>query len=211
MDYSPMVAQLWEALTWLVLATLVVGLRRSPWAKGQSVERLVRLFASGRIFGANKQAHWPRKHCNQTFMFQNQLRQNCKHLKALKASLGVELEQFPVLTFVGGSALITEVPSNVTQGIGFVCYIEPLQQPASSAAEVGAMLHTLQTGRRAPTLATQHEHVQNFKRRSEAAAERQSPKRGNARLIRSVESGPIAGKKFCGCPGFSNCRTMQNI
>ena len=45
MDYSPIVAQVWGMLTWLIPATLLIGLFKSPWAKGQIGELLVRLFA----------------------------------------------------------------------------------------------------------------------------------------------------------------------
>jgi ssDNA-binding Zn-finger/Zn-ribbon topoisomerase 1 len=73
------------------------------------------------------------------------------------------------------------------------------------------MLHALQTGRRAPTLATHREHVQNLKRRSDPKAERQCPKCGSALLIRTVKSGPKAGQQFWGCSAFPKCRTMQSL
>lgn len=115
-----------------------------------------------------------------------------------------------VITFVGGSTFKTEVPANVTQGVGFIRYIQSFQQAVFSEAEVDAMLHALQTGRRAPTLATHREHVQNLKRRSDPTAERQCPKCGSALLIRTVKSGPKAGQQFWGCSGFPKCRTMQS-
>jgi len=94
-----------------------------------------------------------------------------------------------VITFVGGSTFKTEVPANVTQSIGFIRYIKSFQQPVFSEAEVDAMLHTLKTGRRAPTLATHREHVQNLKRRSDPTAERQCPKCGSALVIRTCKTG----------------------
>ncbi len=45
MDYSPIVAQAWGMLTWFIPAALLIGLLKSPWAKGQIGELLVRLFA----------------------------------------------------------------------------------------------------------------------------------------------------------------------
>ncbi len=45
MDYSPTVAQVWGMLTWFIPAALLIGLLKSPWAKGQIGELLVRLFA----------------------------------------------------------------------------------------------------------------------------------------------------------------------
>lgn len=144
--------------------------------------------------------------------FQNPLRQNYKHLKALEATLGVNTEHLhSVITFVGSSTFKTEVPVNVTQGIGFIRYIKSFQQAVFSDTEVDAMLHTLQTGRRAPTLATHREHLQNLKRRSDPTAEWQCPKCGSVLLIRTVKSGPKAGQQFWGCSAFPKYRTMQSL
>ncbi|SEL50461.1 Topoisomerase DNA binding C4 zinc finger [Atopomonas hussainii] len=166
----------------------------------------------GWIFGSEKQAQWTQKLYQRSFKFQNPLRQNYKHLKALEATLGVNPEHLhSLISFVGGSTFKTAMPANVTQGIGFIRYIQSFQQLVFSATEVDALLHTLQTGRRAPTLATHREHVQNLKRRSDPTAERLCPKCGSALLIRTVKSGAKAGQQFWGCSGFPKCRTMQSF
>lgn len=256
MDYSPIVAQVLGMLAWFIPAALLIGLLKSPWAKGHIGELLVRFFAhrqldertyrrlhnvtlntpdgttqidhvflspygifvletknmSGWIFGSERQAQWTQRFRKRSFKFQNPLRQNYKHLKALEVTLGVSPEHLhSVITFVGGSTFKTEVPANVTEGIGFIRYIKSFQQLVFTASEVAAMLHALQTGRRAPTLATQREHVQNLKRRSDPTAERQCPKCGSALLIRTVKSGAEAGKQFWGCSGFPKCRTMRSL
>ncbi|KTT13847.1 nuclease [Pseudomonas oryzihabitans] len=166
---------------------------------------------SGWIFGGEHQAQWTQKLYKRTFKFQNPLRQNYKHLKALEAALGVNPEHLhSVVTFIGGSTFKTEVPANVTQGICFIRYIKSFQQAVFSDAEVEAMLHALQSGRRAPSLATHREHVQNLKRRSDPTAERQCPKCGSVMLIRAVKSGAKTGQQFWGCSTFPQCRTVQN-
>ncbi|MNF80184.1 DNA topoisomerase I [compost metagenome] len=167
---------------------------------------------SGWIFGSEQQAQWTQKLYKRTFKFQNPLRQNYKHLKALEATLGVDPERLhSVISFIGGSTFKTEMPANVTQGIGFIRYIQSFQQAVFSAAEVDAMLHALQTGRRAPTLATNREHVQNLKRRSDPTAERHCPECGSALVIRSRKTGANAGLQFWGCSTFPKCRTMQSL
>ncbi|MDF3934661.1 nuclease-related domain-containing protein [Pseudomonas citronellolis] len=167
---------------------------------------------SGWIFGGEKQAQWTQKIYKRTYKFQNPLRQNYKHLKALEATLGVSPEHLhSVITFVGGSTFKTEVPACVTQGIGFIRYIKSFQQPVFSETEVATMLNTLQTDRRTPSLATHREHVQNLKRRSDPTAERQCPKCGSALVIRTVKTGPKAGERFWGCSGFPKCRVMQSL
>ncbi|MAB25692.1 NERD domain-containing protein [Pseudomonas neustonica] len=167
---------------------------------------------SGWIFGSEKQAQWTQKLYKRSFKFQNPLRQNYKHLKAIEATLGLNPQHLhSVITFVGGSTFKTELPANVTQGIGFIRYIKSFQQRVFSEAEVAAMLKALQTGRRAPTLATHREHLQNLKRRSDPTAERQCPKCGSALVIRTRKTGGNIGQQFWGCSGFPKCRTMQSL
>ncbi|WP_071872455.1 nuclease-related domain-containing protein [Atopomonas hussainii] len=166
----------------------------------------------GWIFGSEKQAQWTQRLYQRSFKFQNPLRQNYKHLKALEATLGINPEHLhSVISFVGGSCFKTAMLANVTQSIGFIRYIQSFQQPVFSAAEVDALLRALQTGRRAPTLATHREHVQNLKRRSDPTAERLCPKCGSALLIRTVKSGAKAGQQFWGGSAFPKRRIMQSL
>lgn len=153
---------------------LLISLLKSPLGKGYiyGIFVLETKNMSGWLFGSEKQAQWTQKLYKRTFKFQNPLRQNYKHLKALEASLGVKLEHLhSVITFVGGSTFKTEAPANVTQGIGFIRSIKSFQQPLFSEAEVDSMFKALQTGRRASTLATHREHVKNLKRLCDPTAE----------------------------------------
>ncbi len=149
----------------MIPLALLIGLLKTPWAKGHIGELLVRLFAHwqldkqtyrrlhnvtlntpdgttqidhvflspygifvletknmrGWIFGSEQQPQWTQKLYRRLFKFQNPLRQNYKHLKALEATLGVSAEHLhSVITFVGGSTFKTQMPANVTQGIGFI-------------------------------------------------------------------------------------------
>ncbi|WP_248798027.1 nuclease-related domain-containing protein [Pseudomonas sp. MWU13-2105] len=256
MNFTPIIAQLWSMFGWLIPLALLIGLLKTPWAKGYIGELLVRLFAHwqldkqtyrrlhnvtlntpdgttqidhvflspygifvletknmrGWIFGSEQQPQWTQKLYRRLFKFQNPLRQNYKHLKALEATLGVSAEHLhSVITFVGGSTFKTQMPANVTQGIGFIRYIKSFQQRVFTEAEVDGLMHALQTSRRAPSLATHREHVQNLKRRSDPTAERQCPKCGSALVIRTVNSGPKAGQQFWGCSTFPKCRARQGL
>lgn len=166
----------------------------------------------GWIFGSERQAQWTQKIYRQSFKFQNPLRQNYKHLKALEATLGIGAEHLhSVITFVGTSTFKTEMPANVTRGKGFLRYIKSFQQPVFSDAEVDAMFQVLQTGRRAPTLATHREHVRNLKRRQDSTAEHLCPKCGNSMVLRTSRSGAKAGQQFWGCSAYPKCRLTQPI
>lgn len=167
---------------------------------------------SGWIFGTEQQAQWTQKFPRRSFKFQNPLRQNYKHLKALEATLGVSPAHLhSVITFVGGSTFKTDMPANVTRGIGFIRYIKSFRQAVFSEAEVDAMLHALQTSRRAPNLATHREHVQNLKQRSDPSAERYCPKCGNVLVIRTRKTGANIGQQFWGCSAFPKCRVVQSL
>jgi len=167
---------------------------------------------SGWIFGTEQQAQWTQKFPRRSFKFQNPLRQNYKHLKSLEAALGVSPAHLhSVITFVGGSTFKTQMPANVTRGIGFIRYIKSFRQVVFSEAEVDDMLQALKAGRLAPSLATHREHVQHLKRRSDPSAERCCPKCGSALVIRTRKTGANAGQQFWGCSAFPKCRTVQSL
>lgn len=167
---------------------------------------------SGWIFGSERQPQWTQKLYQTTYKFQNPLRQNYKHLKALEVALGVVPEHLhSVIVFVGASSFKTDMPANVTQGKGFIRYIKSFKQPVFTEAEVDALMQALRTGRLSPSRATQRAHVQNLKRRNDPTAERKCPKCGSELLIRTVKSGPNAGQQFWGCSAFPKCRVTQRL
>ena len=256
MDFTPILAQLRESLSWAIPVLLLITLCKSRWAKGHLGELLVRLLAhwqldkktyqrlhnvtldtpdgttqidhvfispygifaletkhmSGWIFGSEKQSHWTQKLYKRTYKFQNPLRQNYKHIKALEATLGIDPKYLhSVITFVGGSTFKTPMPENVTRGIGFVRYIKSFREPVFREVEVDALMFVLQANRRAPTFATHRAHVQHLKRRSDPGAERQCPQCGSQLLIRTVKSGPKAGEQFWGCSTYPKCRIKQSF
>ena len=45
MDFTPIIAQVWCTFGWVIPLMLLIGLLKSPWAKGHIGELLVRLFA----------------------------------------------------------------------------------------------------------------------------------------------------------------------
>lgn len=167
---------------------------------------------NGWIFGSGKERQWTQKLYKRMFKFQNPLRQSYKPLKAMEASLEVNPEHPPsVITFRESSTFKTEVRDIVTQGNGFIRYIQSFQQPLFGVAEVDAVLYTPQTGRFETTLTTNREHVQNLKRRSDPIAEWQCPKFVSALLIRTVKYGAKVGQEFGGYSTFPICRTKLRI
>ncbi|MDD2468925.1 MAG: NERD domain-containing protein [Desulfobulbus sp.] len=167
---------------------------------------------TGWIFGGENQPQWTQRIYKQTFKFQNPLRQNFKHVKALELALQIPADTIhSVVTFIGGSTFKTPMPPNVTWGAGFISYIKSFRELIFSESQVTKLLESIQSGRLAPTLATHQIHVHNLKSRSDLNAERRCPKCGNPLVLRKAKSGPHAGEQFWGCSAYPKCKTMQNI
>lgn len=167
---------------------------------------------SGWIFGDENQATWTQKLFKTTNKFQNPLRQNFKHIKALESLVSLPSETFhSVIVFVGGSEFKTKMPQNVTYAGGYISYIKSKTSPLLSASEVEAVCSAISTGRLAPSLATNREHVKNVQHRLDPDAPRSCPKCGAKMVKRTVKSGDKAGSQFWGCSAFPKCRTIQNV
>ncbi|WP_124948363.1 nuclease-related domain-containing protein [Sulfuriferula thiophila] len=167
---------------------------------------------SGWIFGDENQAMWTQKLFRTNNKFQNPLRQNFKHIKALESLTNRPLETFhSVIVFVGGSEFKTKMPPSVTYAGGYISYIKSKTNPILSASEVEAVYSAISTERMAPSLATNREHVTNVQHRLDPDAPRSCPKCGAEMVLRTVKNGDKAGSKFWGCSAFPKCRTIQNI
>jgi len=164
----------------------------------------------GWIFGGEHQAQWTQKIFKKSFRFQNPLRQNYKHVKALEAVLDVTPEVIhSVVVFAGQSTFKTSMPANVTRGGGFITYIKSFDTPVLSEPEVKSAVDQIQSGRLAPSRATHRRHVQQLGKRSNPSAERQCPKCGSRMVLRTARRGSNAGNQFWGCSSYPGCRYMR--
>jgi hypothetical protein len=166
----------------------------------------------GWIFGDENQAMWTQKRFKTSYKFQNPLRQNFKHIKALESLTGLPSDAFhSVIVFVGGSKFKTRMPNNVTHAGGYVAYIKSKTTPILTASEVDAAYQAISTGRLIPSFATNRTHVQNVQNRLDPDAPRSCPKCGAVMVKRTVKNGDKAGNPFWGCSAFPKCRTIQSI
>lgn len=167
---------------------------------------------NGWIFGDEHQSMWTQKIFKKTSKFQNPLLQNYKHVKALEALLNIPAEKIhSVVVFVGGSEFKTKMPANVTYAGGYISYIKSKTEIFLSRSEVEAVATAISTGRMAPSLATNHEHVRNVQRRLDPDAPRSCPKCGEKMVLRTTKSGDLADNKFWRCSAFPKCRTIQKV
>lgn len=165
----------------------------------------------GWIFGGEKQPKWTQKIYRKTVSFQNPLRQNYKHVKAIEAMLDVPADVIhSVVVFTGDSTFKTPMPPNVTGAGGYVRYIRSFRTPVLSDEQVQTAITAIDSGRLAATRAIHRQHVAHLKTRSDPKAERQCPKCGGEMVLRTVKRGTKVGKRFWGCSGFRACQTRQD-
>lgn len=165
----------------------------------------------GWILGGENQAQWTQKIYKASYKFQNPLRQNYKHVKALESILDIPPEAIhSVVVFVGNSRFKTPMPANVTLGGGYVRYIKSFRKPVLSEAQVQAVLSCIAAGRLAPGRATDRQHVQRLKSRA-APSPRLCPRCGARMVLRTARRGAKAGQQFWGCSTYPRCRAVENI
>ncbi|WP_238984604.1 NERD domain-containing protein [Billgrantia kenyensis] len=167
---------------------------------------------AGWIFGSERQAQWTQKLYRKSFKFQNPLRQNYKHVKALEALLDVPPDTIHSLVVFSGSAVFkTRMPDNVTIGGGYVRYIKSFREPVLTQAQVEQVLEKITTGRLAATRQTHRQHVKQLQARFESSSDRTCPKCGSAMVLRTSKRGANAGNKFWGCSAYPKCREVQDV
>lgn len=166
----------------------------------------------GWIYGSEKQAQWTQKIYKQSYKFQNPLRQNYKHLKALEAALSIDPEHLhSVIAFVGDCTLKTDMPRNVTLGGKFISYIKSFSEPVFSEEQVQAMIQTIETGRLTPSFKVNREHVKHLKARSDVDSPVKCHKCGSDMILRTSKKGQNAGGQFWGCSMFPKCRAVKRF
>lgn len=122
----------------------------------------------GWIFGSERQAQWTQKIFKKNFRFQNPLRQNYKHVKALEGLLKVVPASafHSVVVFTGDSTFKTPMPANVTKGAGYIRYIRSFKEPVLTDEQVQVVVDRIQSGRLAPSWKTNRDHVRNLRKRA---------------------------------------------
>ena len=129
---------------------------------------------SGWIFGREKDREWTQTFPNgRKYKFQNPLRQNYGHVKAIEeilngAGLPVGVVK-SVVVFVGDAELKLEMPENVTVGFGAAEYIRTFQTRVLSELQVLKICGAIESARMEQSWATNREHVRNLKKRTESA------------------------------------------
>lgn len=165
---------------------------------------------NGWIFGSENQAQWTQVFPNKTkFKFQNPLRQNYRHMKAISEFLGITDDKIhSVVMFWGECELKTEMPPNVITK-GYATYIKSKVDVLFAEEEVDAIFTALKEGRLPKTFATKRRHLSSLRERHES--ETTCPKCNSELVQRTAKKGANAGRQFLGCSNFPKCRYVRNL
>ena len=162
----------------------------------------------GWIFGDEKSAQWTQSMYGKKYRFQNPLRQNYRHTKALSDFLGIEHDKFiSVVMFWGNCKFKTPLPENVLQQ-GYATHIKRYQTVHFQDEEVQEIATAIKGGALPKTWATRRQHVENLKERHSSTTN--CPRCGSDLVLRTAKSGNNAGAQFYGCTKFPGCRCTGN-
>lgn len=166
----------------------------------------------GWIFGSEGDAQWTQTLYRNSFKFQNPLRQNFKHVKALEMALDIPSHVIhSVVVFSGQCTFKTAMPANVVRGGGYIGFIKAFQQQVLSDAEVEEIRLRIGSSRLPGSFATRRMHLNNLRSRGDPTAARSCPRCGNRMVLRTVKQGRKAGSRFWGCSTYPRCRGVQNF
>lgn len=122
----------------------------------------------GWIFGRETDANWTQSIYGNKRRFENPIRQNYKHVKAIEELLGVPASTIhSVVVFIGDAELKTPMPEFVTKGTSFIGYIRKFYEPVFAGSEVDRLVQRLGTGRLPRTWAVHRAHVKSLNARFE--------------------------------------------
>ncbi len=160
----------------------------------------------GWIYGNEDQAQWTQAIGGRKSKFQNPLRQNYRHTKALEEYLGLAADALhSVVFFVGGSRFKTRMPENVMDR-GIVSYIKSHKKMIMSIDEMYQIRDKIQRLVDEPLL-NHRTHIRSINRRYARATT--CPKCGAALVERTAKQGPRTGQKFLGCATYPRCRYQK--
>ncbi len=166
----------------------------------------------GWIFGDSWQATWTQQIYKSKYKFQNPLRQNYKHTKALESLLSIpESAIYSVIVFVGESTFKTTMPDNVTYARGFIRYIKSKTQAILNDSQVQAVVSAIKSGNLKATFQAQRGHIRNLQSRSNPDSQQLCPKCGSLMFLRTSNNGKNHSKHFWGCSQYPKCRTIRSV
>jgi hypothetical protein len=121
----------------------------------------------GWIFAGPRDRYWTQVLYRAKFRFQNPLRQNHRHVRAIQELLDFLPSDVvrPAVVFSGDAEFKTNIPDGVFTVAGLLGFVESTTQEVMSVNRVQFCVGRLETTRLSITKATDVEHVQGLRRR----------------------------------------------
>lgn len=164
----------------------------------------------GWIFGGEFQSEWTQKIFNKSFKFQNPLRQNYKHIKALEEALDIPSSAIhSVIVFAGESVFKTPMPANVLRGGSYASYIKSFQHRVLLESEVREAVARIESGRLHPSFKTNRQHVQQLQSRKSDHTDKRCHRCSSAMVLRASTQGTRG--PFWGCSTYPRCKATQKV
>lgn len=164
----------------------------------------------GWIFGKEDDRQWTQCIDGENWCFQNPLRQNYKHVKAVEHALGVERNVIhSVVVFTARTTLKTVMPDNVTLRREFISYIKSFHDEVLTQRQVDSVVAQLHRKVLPKSHILRQRHIQRMRQRSNPNAYQCCPKCGNRMVIRSARRGTRAGHRFWACSAYPKCKYTQ--
>jgi restriction system protein len=165
----------------------------------------------GWIFGEEHSPQWTQVLYDNKYLFQNPLRQNYRHTKALSEFLNIDHNKFfSVIMFWGDCKFKTAMPDHVLNR-GYTAYIKSKTTVLFSDEQVQDIVTAIQQGRLPKNYATHKKHVADLKKRFEQPPPSICPQCNSRLVLRTARTGNHAGSQFYGCSQYPACRYMANV
>jgi restriction system protein len=162
----------------------------------------------GWIFGSEFQPNWTQVIYDNSYSFQNPLRQAHRQKMVLSEFLNIDPQYiFPIIYFCGDSVLKTPMPGNViTRRPGR--YIKQAKTQVFSTQEVHRMIESIEQFLSESRI-TKREHIRSLNTRH--SSDSICPRCGSNLVERTVKSGNNKDTRFLGCSNFPKCRFSRDL
>jgi restriction system protein len=165
----------------------------------------------GWIFGSADQAEWTQIVFRRKSRFQNPMRQNFKHLKAVEAILHIPPHKIHgVVAFVGSASAKTAMPLGVVWGVGaLVDYIKSRRAVVLSEDEIQGIADRLSSDEFRSTFTRRHAHVRRVK--TQAKERRKSANCPRCGAVMVERTNRQSGDAFLACTRYPTCKGTRRL
>lgn len=159
----------------------------------------------GWIFGGTDQAQWTQQTYRHKQKFQNPLRQNYKHVAAVRELLCLGPHQVhSVVVFVGDCTFKNTMPAKVVHGVSALAkYIKSKDVPFLEEHDLPGLVDSLLKHRLQPSLQTNLTHIENVKKQVLLC-----PRCGEEMVERTNNR---SGDRFLGCRRYPQCKGTRPL